>query len=444
MISNLLFIVEILVAEHLFSFKLKHRNKYALRLSISCILLVACAFLFGLFYLENFFYSCFVYIALFALTLVALKFVYNEPWVNVFFCGIASYTLQHLAYQFANLVFSLVLVGASPLSGIYHIKIFDISQLDANFVFTASCYVVCFFTVYWLIYLKFGKNIVKNGELEIKNKYLLVLIGACLVVNIVLNSISLYYGETLSFVNSVIYYVYICFCCYMLLQWQFELSYSKQLSTELDFVKKLLHQEKEHYKLFKDNIELINMKCHDMKHQIREIGMNKGLNRETVEEIEKSISIYDSVVKTDNEALDVILTEKSLKCLKHGITFSYIADGVKLNFMKDSDVYSLFGNAIDNAIEAVVKFSDKSKRVIGLKICEVGDMITVNIKNFYEGGLALNHEGLPVTTKSDTAFHGFGLKSIKMIVEKYEGDLSVVAKDNIFNLNILFPFRETA
>lgn len=444
MISNLLFIVEILISEHLFAFKLKHRQNYALRLTLSSLLLVACAFILGLFYLENFFYSCFVYMALFALTLFALKLVYNEPWVNVFFCGIAAYTLQHLAYQFANLVFSLVYVGTSPLLGIYHVTIFEVSELDENFVFTASLYVMCFFTVYWLIYLKFGKNIVKNGELEIKNKYLLVLVAACLVINIVLNSVSLYYGEALSFVNSVIYYVYICFCCYMLLQWQFELSYSKQLSTELDFVKKLLQQEKEHYKLFKDNIELINMKCHDMKHQIREIGINKGLNKETVEEIEQSISIYDSVVKTDNEALDVILTEKSLKCLKHNITFSYIADGIKLNFMKGSDIYSLFGNAIDNAIEAVLKFDDYSKRVIGLKICEVGNMITVNVKNFYEGKLVLDNEGFPTTTKSDTAFHGFGLKSMKMIVEKYGGHLSVIAKDNVFNLNILFPFKEAA
>ncbi len=215
--------------------------------------------------------------------------------------------------------------------------------------------------------------------------------------------------------------------------------YSKSLSTELDFVKKLLQQEKEHYKLFRDNIQIIDIKCHDMKHQIRQIGINKGLDSETVEEIEKSISIYDSDVKTDNEALDVILAEKSLKCIKYNITFSCMADGKRLNFMKDSDVYSLFGNALDNAIEAVVKLKDKSQRVIGLKVCAVGDMTSINVKNFYDGKIEFNKEGIPDSTKLDKSFHGFGLKSIAMIVEKYGGSLSIVAHDEIFNLNILLP-----
>lgn len=438
MFSNLLFTIEILIAGHMFAFNLKHRSMYALRLIVGAAVCVGLSILFGLFFVETVAYSIFVYMALFAASLGALWVTYNEPLVNIFFCGIAAYTTQHFAYQFANLVF-VVVNGASPLSGIYHIKFFDVSKLNANFWFVASVYVMCYFTVYWFVYAVFGRRIGKDKELEIKNKNILALLGVCLVLNIVLNSVKLYKGEELSLVNSVIFYIYICFCCFLLLQWQFELSYSKQLSTELDFVKKLLQQEKEHYKLFKDNIEVIDVKCHDMRHQIRQIGINKGLDSETVEEIEKSISIYDSVVRTDNEALDVILTEKSLKCIKHNITFSCIADGKRLNFMKDSDVYSLFGNALDNAIEAVVKLPDKSRRVIGLKVSAVGEMVSVNVKNFYDGQIELNKEGFPDTTKSDKEYHGFGLKSIRIIVEKYGGTLSVVAKDNIFNLNILLP-----
>ena len=110
--------------------------------------------------------------------------------------------------------------------------------------------------------------------------------------------------------------------------------------------------------------------------------------------------------------------------------------------MKSADVYSLFGNALDNAIEAVMKLQDKSKRVIGLKVYSVGGLVTVNIKNFYQGKIDLNAEGLPATTKSDKAYHGYGMKSIHMIVEKYDGNLSVQTKDEVFNLNILFSMQK--
>ena len=107
--------------------------------------------------------------------------------------------------------------------------------------------------------------------------------------------------------------------------------------------------------------------------------------------------------------------------------------------MKSSDVYSLFGNALDNAIEAVIKLQDKEKRVIGLKVRSAGELISVTLKNFYEGELLLDEEGFPDTTKEDKDYHGYGMKSIRMIVEKYDGDVSILTKEGVFYLNILLP-----
>ena len=77
--------------------------------------------------------------------------------------------------------------------------------------------------------------------------------------------------------------------------------------------------------------------------------------------IEKSVQIYSAIVRTGNEILDTILTEKSLICENSGIHINCVADGSLLAFMNPVDLYTLFGNALDNAIEAVRKLESKEK-----------------------------------------------------------------------------------
>ena len=50
----------------------------------------------------------------------------------------------------------------------------------------------------------------------------------------------------------------------------------------------------------------------------------------------------------------------------------------------------------------------------------------------------LYSESLPITNNPDKNYHGFGMKSIAYIVDKYAGNLSIAVEDNVFNLNILF------
>ena len=208
---------------------------------------------------------------------------------------------------------------------------------------------------------------------------------------------------------------------------------------EKEMMDRMLFEQDRQRKLAQQTIDLINMKCHDMRHQIREIGISKSLNSEVIDEMEKSITLYDTMVKTGNEALDVILSEKSLLCYRKGIVLTCVADGGRLDFMSATDLYSLFGNAIDNAIEAVMKIDDPDGRIIGLRIHAVGQMVTVNLKNSFAGELKLDDDGFPVTTKEDKRYHGFGLKSIRYVVEKYDGSVAVQVEDGMFNLNFLVP-----
>ncbi len=432
-----LFIIELLMAEFLFCFYLKKKNAFILRFGlISCICLII-SFVIPIFY-NNSISSSILFLSLFLMTLPLLKFCYDEPFINVFFCSIAAYTTQHLAYSISNLLTSFIKWGESPMVNIYYNSTSSI-QLDGYFFAWLSLYFICYIGVYAGTFFLCAKKINYGGSMKIKNLTLLLLIGCALIINIILNTISIY-NQNNALTNAV-ESIYNIVSCILLLYGQFSLLHTKVLENELLFVKKLWHQEKEQYQISKENIDLINIKCHDIKHQIRQIGQNKSISEDVVKELENSISLYDSLAKTGNNVLDIILTEKNLYCKKNQITLTYIADGEKLNFMEESDIYSLFGNALDNALEAVIKIKEYDKRIIELKIHTVNDLLTINIRNSYEGKINFDDDGLPITTKEDSSYHGYGVKSIYLIVDKYNGNVSFKEKNNMFSLNILIPLE---
>ena len=78
------------------------------------------------------------------------------------------------------------------------------------------------------------------------------------------------------------------------------------------------------------------------------------------------------------------------------------------------------------------------ERLIGLYVGEQKGMLRIRVENPYRGKIEFQN-ALPVTQKADKTIHGFGMKSIKMIAEKYSGVLTVTTDNNIFKLNILIP-----
>jgi len=156
-------------------------------------------------------------------------------------------------------------------------------------------------------------------------------------------------------------------------------------------------------------------------------------------EVEDSIMIYDHVVETENEVLNTILSEKSLYCEKHQITLTCIADAAPLDFMSVMDIYALLGNALDNAIEAVSKYEEVEKRVVSLTISSKNDFLCIQTNNYVDEELQFK-DGLPLSTKKrNRAYHGFGMKSMKHLTEKYGGTLVVSQEKNIFMLQIILP-----
>ena len=132
---------------------------------------------------------------------------------------------------------------------------------------------------------------------------------------------------------------------------------------------------------------------------------------------------------------------RSLHCETSRIQFTCIADGTALPAMDSSEIYALFGNLLENAIEYENQIENLEKRFISLTVRRVNQFAKLHVENYFEGTLT-EKDGLPVSTKASDGLHGYGLKSVQRIVEKYSGTLSVTVEDGMFQVSILFPLEE--
>lgn len=432
-IYKLVFMAEILIAEGLFTFRLKKRKYFAFRCIGSIAVCFLCAFLYPVFFF-NAGYTSIMFFVLFAVTLLLLKFCYDETWLKTIFCGVGAYSVQHLSYSLFCFVIYLI---EGPASSVHDIYMDQMDEGALNLV-SVIVYLAAYYLVYWLTYLFFGRKVKKGNDMVI-GRTLLLIAGLIIFADVVLNSIAVYnFNDENNYIFIIIIYLYGMISCIMAMSMQFSIVDKMRLQNELGTIEQLWLQQQKQYERSKENIDLINIKCHDLKHQIS--ALKGKIDDEEREEIEKAILIYDSVVKTGNDALDVILTEKSFLCENNGISLTCIVDGEKIRFISNHDLYSLFGNAIDNAFESVRNIADIEKRVISFSVKEINNFIAVHIENYFEGELVFK-SGLPVTKKDDKYNHGFGLKSMILIAEKYNGNLTVHTDKDKFFLDIYFPVK---
>lgn len=209
---------------------------------------------------------------------------------------------------------------------------------------------------------------------------------------------------------------------------------------ELKSVQDILHNQYVQYKQAREAMDVISYKYHDLKHHIIALRAEENTEKrnEYLNQMEDELQGYEAQNKTGNSTIDVMLTMKELYCKKHGITLTCVVDGTLFDFMKTMDICSIFGNALDNAIECELKIADKEKRLIHVSVCSQKNFLVIRFENYYEGEVHLGNE-LPLTTKKDAKFHGYGLKSLCYTVEKYGGAVNVSTREQWFHLKILIP-----
>lgn len=360
------------------------------------------------------------YVLLTCLASLLVWYLCDITWQDALYCVICAYTTQHFGYALDLLIFP---VNSEP-------RHFGLRSLLIQVIVYAVAY-------YWV-----AKPLPNDGKYGITPSYSLISAGMFITFAAVINRIAVGHFISISDPSLPLSIIYDAFCCVFFLWAQISQSQRIRAQAKLNFQQELERQQQEQYNAASQNINLINHKCHDLKYRIAALrqGSNSDAMEEELRELERSVQIYDATFHTENKVLDTVLTEKSLYCEAHEITLTCVADGKLLNFMDPADIYSIFGNALDNAIEYVSHLAP-SKRLITCAVWANSGLLMIRFQNYCDTPLQWK-DGLPATTKADRSNHGFGLRGIRYIADKYQGCVSVQAEHMEYTLLLSFPMIE--
>lgn len=212
------------------------------------------------------------------------------------------------------------------------------------------------------------------------------------------------------------------------------------VSRELSVMQSILENQYQQYQLSEESVNLLNYKYHDLKHQLEVLRSEENPEKRNtfLNQMEEDIRQYEAQNKTGNKVLDTLLTSKGMICEKKHISLNCVADGSLLEFIDLVDLSGIIGNALDNAIEYEQTVPDLEKRLIDIRIFAQNNFLIMHFANYFEGKLKKDGNTL-LTTKGDSGFRGYGVKSIRYTVKKYDGAVSIDTKDNWFELKILIP-----
>ena len=430
------FATEMIIAMLLLIPKRLYFRKYAyIRIPLSLLLIYGVSV--GLFFLSmhvvpwNIGWNIAIYTIFIVTIFLGFYNVYAYKARETLLMLLIAYTFQHILYQ------SNILVLQTGLNDVLYSSFTGENAWIANLL-SGLIQATLYIAILVLLYFTVSRIYAKVYRYTFGSKSIILLAAAVyLVVNVANAFVSNYaimpwftplriaLGLTFIFMCAVFQYYVI---------WGFRFA---QMATSMKLMEQNYATKLDQYEKSEKNIEFINMKCHDLRKHIRSLKERKGeLTDEDFALLEDSLRFYDTGIRTGNHNIDTLIQEKQLYCRAHGIEFTTLIDGSAFSEMEYGDVYFLFLNIIDNAIEATEQIDDESMRIISLTAKRVKGIILIEETNYFQGERRLSKDGKLLSTKEDPEHHGYGTRSIAYIVDKYKGKLSFDITENVFTLKI--------
>lgn len=143
---------------------------------------------------------------------------------------------------------------------------------------------------------------------------------------------------------------------------------------------------------------------------------------------------------TGNEVIDVIINNKLRKMQDNNIRSKINIEFPNNSDIMSSDICTILGNLLDNAIEACQRNSHDANKWINITIRIINAMLIFKIENGNEL-MPISQKMRLITSKKDRRFHGWGLKSVETAVEKYEGIMQYTTEEKKFQVVVTLNYN---
>ncbi len=208
--------------------------------------------------------------------------------------------------------------------------------------------------------------------------------------------------------------------------------YTQKKNVQYTDMQLLLQKESDtaaYYEMLLSQQENQHILIHDMKKHLQSIEiLNSAKEHEKINAyihtLLQSSDLTESARVCDHHMLNVILSRYQHQCHEKNITFhTDIRSGV-LRHLPDADLTSIFCNILDNALESASK-TDNALIELNVHRKEHTPFAIITMINSCRTNPFTAHTHQLISTKKDPSQHGFGLKSVRRIVERYDGSMNV-------------------
>ncbi len=347
-----------------------------------------------------------------------------------------------IQFRFISAVFSLIISGIAEVCVLLCMSVFLNGEVDliVGEGYLRVIGIVLSKTIGCILTLYLSKRV--KSQYSYKNNsywllFLLTLLSAAITMNVFYRV--LYAGAD----RSLRILIYVCAAGVVLTGAAIVFLYEKNLKQHMELEQERLAHIKltDQIKYYKDTIAAYD-KLRGFRHDINKhlLAIKAIAERNETAECTDYINriIKDNVIaafeyKTGNTVLDAMLSSKRAEAEQAGIRFE-----TKLRIpsqlpIKDEDICVIFGNALDNAIEACAK-TDRDKYISVNMIYDGRDLVC-RIENSYAG----SRPPMQGTTKENSFFHGLGRENIDRSLKKYSAVSDVEITDRAYSLSMIFP-----